>query len=304
MGGPLSVVAEVAGGTDDASPEVVMPDPVDDHAGGQGVRGIDEPFGQGQASLRLRAARRPGELAVITGELGQRAGGDLLQSLHHVPALKDVDLVRLGEKAGVDLAAAGQRLQLLREFLALRGDGVEPLTLVFRQGFAELAHRQPAAGGGPALVGGDGLPGLAVQRDFQPVFGGQTVAIAGFGAGVSSPDDPVDIHRPRQFDLRPALAPLVADPAPGIAVSAVVQVGNLVDGETGEQRRGRCLAADRSQGYILVAARTEDLQFIQAWLGAVVGGQNGEAQESRLHGLEALFILLGANGRPAAPARG
>ena len=51
MGGRVALLAEVAGRADNALAEVLLPDAIDDDAGGEWILGIDDGFGQVEAPL-------------------------------------------------------------------------------------------------------------------------------------------------------------------------------------------------------------------------------------------------------------
>ena len=83
MRGGGTAGAEVVGRADEAAAEMVHPDPVDHHAGGQGVVGVSQPAGKGQATAG--GAGRLGRCTPLQGtpvaehnrDLGtdRRAGG-------------------------------------------------------------------------------------------------------------------------------------------------------------------------------------------------------------------------------------
>src|SRR5437899_2042304 len=61
---------------------------------------------------------------------------------------------------------------------------------------------------------------------------GQTIHETLFA--IAAPDDAINLHHARQFDLHPTLAALVGNPAPTVAVFAVVDVMDLMNGGVGE----------------------------------------------------------------------
>ena len=272
--GPGAVEAEVARRVHEAGPEMVMPEAVDDDAGGQRMFLGGDPAGEGFAALGLGGVGGQGE---PWADEGQPAGGDGFARQHRVAAVLAQGRAGLLELADVTarpgrapgqfgkplVPSAGERGDLrglLGRDVAQGGQGGEPIL----------------EGSGEAVVprGHEGPPD-AVERGLDTVAGGQPILETLVGeVAVTAPDHAVDRRRLGEFQLGPAGAFLGGDPAAGVAVFPVVEEARLVDALAARVQTGdRDL---RAQGDV-PAGRVEHLQLVQA--GLRTGSGHGKTDE-------------------------
>src|SRR5262249_12032676 len=153
-------------------------------------------------------------------------------------------------------------VHLLLKF-CLRGEELSAvLTLRRCHRLQQALQRYGGGQGKPVFSGGDGRPPVAVRREFDSVRGRKTILELFFA--VAAPLDAKQTRGLWQFDLRPAPAFLVADPAMRVPPLTVVQVVNLVDGEAWQQGGGCRLRAVGSQRVVFLAVGAVELNLVQA----------------------------------------
>src|SRR3954466_13748839 len=91
MRGRLALGAEFAGGGDDAAPEMPAPDAVDDHAGGERLRVLEDGAGQIEPAAAIGELAR---LAILRGEGAEEPALYELAGLVRVPALHHLQVAR------------------------------------------------------------------------------------------------------------------------------------------------------------------------------------------------------------------
>ncbi len=259
MAGLTAVDAEVARRVDDAGAEVIVPEPVDDHAGRERIGRRGDPVGERPAAVALRGVAR--ELPRGT-ESREASRSDLLAGRHRVATEEAMCLLGRDELAGIRLRQRLERLELFLEIPRCLGKALH-LSQLIR---GELGGRRDRAClvdivvGQPIGVGRNDLPVLAVERRADLVLRRQSVGVFRLRTAVAAPDDAAEFLHLGQFQLHPSLADLVGDPRPLVAVLAVVDVLELVGGIVGEGARGRRACPARR----IAAIDGERLQFVEA----------------------------------------
>ena len=201
-----------------------------------------------------------------SGGLGAAGGQREIRLLVGAVDLQLVDArLRTGalpdHQANVPCLLAGEidRDRLVwKEQLGLRGDDV---------GAGDLFDHAP-------------IPGVVGDLDFQR----GRHAIGVLPLAVAGEDDAPDGHGLGQLDLDPAGLG-AANPAPGVAVLAVVDVLDLVDGVALQRGRGAGLGPAGGQREVLRLAGTVDLQLVDA-RQATVAAVDDQPHEPRLDRLE------------------
>ena len=135
-----------------------------------------------------------------------------------------------------------------------------------------------------------------LEGGLDSIVGGEPVA-KGFSA-VSAPDDAINGYRHRPGDGDCTAAGDAGDPASGVAVEAVVEVSDLVEG--GIRKLGGCGGdgSPGSEGNVdggIGAGRGINLDLVDTGLGAVVGGEDGHSEHAGWVGFDLLDIAACAH---------
>ena len=114
-----AICAKIARRRDDAPAEMMLPDAVHHHAGGERIVGLTEPARQAQPAVRFSMSLT-GSLSI--GRQFRRNAGNLRQArrlhnfqrLHHVAAFENMNSIRRRELSDVDQGSGDGRVLSLK----------------------------------------------------------------------------------------------------------------------------------------------------------------------------------------------
>ncbi|MFM1944029.1 MAG: hypothetical protein RI897_3011 [Verrucomicrobiota bacterium] len=218
VSGRDAVGAEVTGGGGDAGAEGVVPEAVDEDAGGEWVLGVGDPVGELGAALLFGGVHGEAECA----EDGERVGGDGFTWGEGVSTVEAVGGFGLGEGAGPDHLVTAELVDLGLGSGDLLLESFGCVGLCGGQAGEESVGVWFVVVGEAGVGRGDGGPGLEVRGGFDGIACGEAVL-----EGVVTVAAPADFRDGLGFgklDLYPAGFGGVGDPAPVVAVAAVVDV--------------------------------------------------------------------------------
>ena len=241
--------AEVARGVDEAGAEVVMPQAIREHAGGDGVV-LGDPLGQGHAAFAFARVGLQGVRLGDEVQHGETGWDDLGSRLGGVAAFLDEGRFGFGlmgaDPGGGELGHRGDALVDVGELAA---EGAELLGFGGRGHFLadafEGVRRRPGLAIGRV---GDFLPVLAVERDIHLIFGrggalGVVAEDSSLGGAVAETADLLDAGQGDDEFGRGADIPLRAFVA--------------VDGEGGAVGHGKVFGGDALDAFGLGAVGGE-----------------------------------------------
>ena len=172
MRGLVAAETEVAGCSDDALTEVMMPETVHKHTAGERIVGVGDPLGQRAAALTFRHGVRAEIHAGVFGP-GKSTGLHFLLRVFGITAPLHLDHGRLGlSHDGIDFGRFGQSFERGVEFDGLRPQlfqllllgSAEPAVLHLRDE-TSIAEEQQVAADAIAAIRGDECESFCCRRN-------------------------------------------------------------------------------------------------------------------------------------------